>query len=364
MPLTRINIGPVHPSTHGVCRLVVDLDGDTIVKVEPHCGFLHRGVEKLVENRMFMQCPPYMEKLDYVAPMSVDELYVSTVEKALGVEVKEPAAYARLILLELQRLASHLFWFGATCNDLGQMFTGFMWGFRDRDIVLKLLEEATGQRMFYVNMRLGGLVRELPPDFAEHALSTMEYLEKRIPAYRNLVEKNPIFNERMKGVGKLSRSDAIDLGVAGPVLRASGVPYDVRKDVPYYAYSALNFRAKSASEGDNFARYMVRMMEMQESIRLVKEALRKMPEGSAMGMPIKLIIPKAKNRIAMVSRENPRGEEMMYLVADPEKAYRLSIRAPTFINLAALNRMAEGCRMADLFAIFSTLDLVMADVDR
>lgn len=364
MSITRINVGPVHPSTHGVLRLVVDLDGDTVERVEPHVGFLHRGVEKLVETRMYMQCPPYMEKLDYVAPMSVDELYVATVESALGIEVKERAKYVRVILLELQRLASHLFWIGSMCNDLGQMFTGYMWAFRDRDMVLRLLEVATGQRMFYVNMRLGGLVRDLPEGFESEVFKVLAYLDKRIPDYEKLLEKNPVFRERMKGIGTLSAEDAKALGVTGHVLRASGVSYDVRKDNPYYVYKDLNFRAQSLVDGDNYSRYKVRMLEMRESIRLIRSAMAKMPEGSAVGSPIKLITPNPKNKTARVSRENPRGEEIMYMVADPQRPYRLYIRAPTFINLAALNHIAKGSRFADLFAILGTLDMVMADVDR
>ncbi len=364
MSVTRINVGPVHPSTHGVFRMVVDVDGDTVLGVEPHIGFLHRGVEKLVENRMYLQCPPYLEKLDYIAPMAMGDGYISVVEKALGVEVKPRAQYVRLILLELQRIASHLLWLGTLCNDIGQMFTGFMWGFRDRDIILRLLEDATGQRMFYVNMRLGGLVRDLPADFEEHALKTLDYLEGRLADYTDLLEKNPIFMERMKGIGILKAEDAKDLGVTGPVLRASGVSYDVRKNNPYYAYAALNFRPAIQGSGDNFARYKVRMLEMAESIRLVREAFKRMPDGDATGMQIRLITPKAQNRISTVSRECPRGEQFLYLVADPQKAYRFSIRSPTFINLAALSHISKGQRFADIIAILGTLDLVMGDVDK
>ncbi len=362
--ITRINIGPVHPSTHGVLRLVVGLDGDTVKEVEPHIGFLHRGVEKLVETRMYMQSPPYMEKLDYIAPLSYDEAYVAAVEAALGVEVGERAAYVRLIQLELQRIASHLFFLGALCNDMGQMFTTFMWGFEDRDRVLALLEEATGQRMFYVNMRVGGVTMELPPDFSESCLSFLTYFEKRIGQYESYLEKNPVFMERMKGVGVLSADEARALGVAGPVLRASGIDYDVRAARPYYAYKKLNFSSVTALKGDNFARYKVRMLEMRESVRLIRAALLSMPEGSALGATTKLIGPAAKNRTVSVSRELPRGECMMYMVADPQRPYRLSIRDPSFINLAALPYLAREQRLADLFAIMGSLDLVMACVDR
>ncbi|MEM0200932.1 MAG: NADH-quinone oxidoreductase subunit D [Candidatus Micrarchaeaceae archaeon] len=366
MAITRINIGPVHPSTHGVARLVVDLDGDTIVKVEPHIGYLHRGVEKLVENRLYLQCPPYMEKIDYVAPMSVDELYVSTVENALKIEVSEKAAYARVILLELQRIASHLFFIGSVTNDLGQSFTGFMWGFMDRDKVLRLLENATGQRMFYVNMRLGGINREFPKDFEDKTMEFLDYFEKRLKEYKNFIEKNPIFIQRMKGIGILNIEDAINLGVTGHVLRASGVKYDVRKNNPYYKYNELNFHPKILSDGDNLSRFRIRMMEIKESIRLIRDSFYKInsAEGSMVGLPVKLVSPKPVNKISVVSRELPRGEGMMYMVADEKRAYRLSMRAPTFINLAALNKISKGHRLADLFSIFGTLDMVMADVDR
>ncbi|VVB77487.1 F(420)H(2) dehydrogenase subunit D [uncultured archaeon] len=364
MTISRINIGPVHPSTHGVLRLVADIDGDTVVGVEPHIGFLHRGVEKLVENRMYMQCPPYFEKLDYVAPMSYDEIYVAAVEQALGVELSERAAYSRTILLELQRIASHLLWLGTMSNDLGQFFGMFMWAFRDRDRVLRLLEEVSGARMFYVNMRLGGLVRDFQPGFDERALEVLGYVERRVKEYERFIEKNPVFIERMKNVGVLTKDMAIELGVTGPVLRGSGVDYDVRKDNPYYVYGKLNFKTQVRSECDCLSRYKVRVMEIRESIRLVREALRIMPEGSAVGMPTRLIIPAAKNRIVGVSREMPRGECFVYMVADPQRPYRLSIRAPSFANLAALGEMAKGCKTSDLFAILGSLDLVMGDVDR
>ncbi|MGB9732565.1 MAG: NADH-quinone oxidoreductase subunit D [Candidatus Micrarchaeia archaeon] len=362
--LTRINVGPIHPSTHGVLRLVVTLDGDTIVDVEPHIGFLHRGVEKLAENRMYMQNEGYMEKIDYAAPMAYSDLYVSAVELAMGVHLNERAKYARLILLELQRIASHLLWLGTYCNDLGQMFTMFMWTMKDRDLILNLLQDVTGSRMFYVNMRIGGLSMDLPPNFEEHATKLLDYLEKRLKEYESFLEKNPIFIERTKGVGVLKRKDAIELGVTGPVLRASGVNFDVRKDYSYYAYDRLHFMPQIQIKGDAFARYKVRMLEMKESIRLIREALKEIPEGDALGMPIKLISPPIKESEVIVKRELPRGEGMIFMVTDKQKPYRLSIRAPAFINLSALRHIAKGARYADLFSILGSLDLVMADVDR
>ncbi len=364
MPITRINIGPVHPSTHGVLRLVVDLDGDIVVNVEPHIGYLHRGVEKLVENRMYMQSPPYMEKMDYIAPMTMDDLYVATVEAAAGIEVKERAKYVRTVLLELQRIASHILWLGTFCNDLGQLFTIFMWCFADRDRILALLEEATGSRMFYVNMRLGGVKYDLPEGFDTKALELLDYIEGRVKDYEHFLESNPIFMQRTKGVGILTEEDAKDLGVGGPVLRGSGVNYDVRKMFPYYAYDELGFRTMFMTQGDAFARYKVRMMEILESSRIIRKALAKMPQGDALGLPIKLISPPIKNKEVIVRRELPRGENMMYMIADKAGPYRLSIKSSAFSNLAALNHMAKRQKLADLFSIIGSLDLVLADIDK
>jgi len=362
--LTKINVGPIHPSTHGVLRLVVTLDGDTIVNVEPHIGFLHRGVEKLAENRMYMQNESYMEKIDYAAPMAYSDLYVAALEEAMGIQTKERAKYVRLILLEFQRIASHLLWLGTFCNDLGQMFTMFMWTMKDRDLILNLLQDVTGSRMFYVNMRLGGVSIDLPPNFEEHAKKLLDYLEKRLKEYEVYLEKNPIFVERTKNVGILKRKDAIELGVTGPVLRASGVNFDVRRDYSYYVYDKLHFIPQVQTRGDVFARYRVRMLEMRESIKLIRDALKSMPEGDALGMPVKLISPPVKESEVKVRRELPRGEGMIFMVADKQRPYRLSIRAPAFINLSSLRQIAIGERYADLFAILGSLDLVMADVDR
>ncbi len=364
MPLTRIHIGPIHPSTHGVLHLIVDLDGDTIEGVEPHIGFLHRGVEKLMETRLYMQNPPYMEKMDYVAPMAMDDLYVGAVEAATGIEVKERAKYIRTVLLEMQRIASHLLWLGTFCNDMGQLFTIFMWAFRDRDMVLDLLQEATGSRMFYVNMRVGGMSADIPPGFKDKAGELMAYLQDRIGDYERFLESNGIFLARTKGVGFLSAEDAVDLGVGGPVLRASGVDYDVRKAHPYYAYGSLRFNSQVQAGGDCYARYKVRMMELRESIKIVKEAVGKIPEGDALGMPVKLTSPPIKNKETVTRRELPRGENIIYMVADPQKPYRVAIRSSSFSNLAALDHMAKGHKLADLFTILGSLDVVMADIDK
>jgi NADH-quinone oxidoreductase subunit D len=364
MPIMRINVGPIHPSTHGVLRIVVDVDGDTIKRVEPHIGFLHRGVEKLMETRMYMQNLPYIEKLDYAAPLSWDDLYIATVEKAVGIEVKETAQYARMIMLEFQRIASHLLWLGTFVNDLGQMFTMFMWAFRERAVTMKFLEDVTGSRMFYVNLRLGGLVRELPANFKDEAYKLADYLEDKISEYPDMLEKNSIFMERTKNIGILKKDDAINYGATGPVVRASGVEYDVRKNLPYYFYNKIKFNIPVKINGDSYDRYRVRYEEMLESIKIIRQVLDIMPEENAIGLPIKLIGPPAKSEVVISERELPRGNGIVYMAPDKQKPYRIALKSPCFINLSILPILAKDIKFADLFSILGSLDVVMAEIDR
>ena len=364
MTIMRINVGPIHPSTHGVLRLVVDVDGDTIRHVEPHIGFLHRGVEKLCETRMYMQNPSYFEKLDYVSPLSWDEFYVAAVEEAMGVQVKEAAQYARVITLEMQRIANHLLWIGTLCNDIGQLFTVFMWCFRDRAKVLKLLEDETGGHMFYLNMRLGGLQRPFSPDFVDRAYALVDYLEKSVAEYEKVLDKNEIFKERLVGVGVLSRGEAINYGVTGPVLRASGVEEDVRRSKPYYIYDKLDFRIPVKTGGDSYSRYRIRYEEIFQSIRIIRQCLDGMPNGDMVGAPIKLIGQPAKPDIVVTRRELPKGEGLIYMVPDKQRPYRISLRAPGFVNLSVLPKLCEGAKFADLFAIFGSLDIIFGETDR
>ncbi|MDE1856545.1 MAG: NADH-quinone oxidoreductase subunit D [Candidatus Micrarchaeota archaeon] len=364
MAVMRINIGPVHPSTHGVLRLVVDVDGDMIKRVEPHIGFLHRGVEKLMETRMYMQSPSYLEKLDYISPLSWDELYVASVEKALGAEVKQDAQVARVVMLEFQRIANHLLWLGTFCNDMGNLFTIFMWAFRERSKVLKFLEETTGGRMFYVNIRVGGLNRPLPANFADEAHGLCDYLEEKIAGYGDLIEKSSIFMERTKGVGRLSKADAVAYGAAGPVLRASGIEEDARKSKPYYIYDKIDFIVPTGYRGDTYDRYKVRYIEMQQSIKIIRQALGMLKGNDVVGAPIRLIGPQAKPDTVLLSRELPKGEGIVYMVPDKQRPYRISLRSPAFINLSLLPKLAEGSKFADLFPIFGSLDIVLGEVDR
>jgi NADH-quinone oxidoreductase subunit D len=365
MAVMRINVGPIHPGTHGVLRLVVDVDGDTIRDLEPHIGFLHRGVEKLCETRSYMMSPSYMERLDYVAPLAWDELYVAAVEKATGTEVPERAQYARMVLLEFQRIASHLLWLGTFCNDLGQMSTMFMWTSRERARVLELLEDVAGSRVFYVNMRLGGINSDLPPNFKERSHGLLDYLEERISRYPELLDSNPVFVESTRGIGVLPMAEAINYGVSGPVLRAAGVREDVRRSKPYYFYGKVRFNVPVGSRSDVYERYKVRYQEMLESIKIIRQALDLMPDsGKVKGIPVKLLGPDAKPDPVLVSRELPRGEGLVYMVPDKQKPYRISLRAPSFTNLGALSRMCRDCRFADLFSILGSLDAVLAEIDR
>ncbi len=364
MAIMRINVGPIHPGTHGVLRLVVDVDGDIIENAEPHIGFLHRGVEKLMENRMYMQSQSYTEKLDYIAPLSWDDLYINSVEKALGIEVKEPAQYERVILLEFQRIASHLLWLGTFMNDLGQLFTAFMWCFRDRAKIIKLLEDVSGGRMFYVNLRLGGFNKNPPEDFAQRCYELADYLEQSIVAYPDVLDANNVFMERTKNVGVLKKDDAIAHGVSGPVLRASGVEEDVRRSHPYYVYDKIKFKVPVRHNGDSYDRYRVRYEEMLESIKIIRSALQMMPGGDATGMPIRLIGPIAKPDTVVMQEEMPRGEGIIYMVPDKQRPYRISLRSPAFINLSVLPMISKGQRFADLFSIIGSLDLIFAEIDR
>ncbi len=364
MAIMRINVGPIHPGTHGVLRLVVDVDGDTIKSVEPHIGFLHRGVEKLMETRMYMQNPSYTEKLDYIAPLSWDDLYVNSVEKALGIPVKEAAQYERVILLEFQRIASHLLWLGTMVNDIGQLFTLFMWCFRDRAKILKLLEDVSGSRMFYVNLRLGGFNKNPPDDFVDRCRALADYLQERISEYPDVLDADSVFMERTKNIGILSRNDAISYGVSGPVLRASGVDEDVRISHPYYIYDKLKFRIPVKTNGDAYDRYRVRYEEMLESISIIRQALEMMPQGDTAGMPIRLIGPAAKPDTVVMQEELPRGEGIIYMVPDKQRPYRISLRSPAFINLSVLPKISENMRFADLFSIVGSLDVIFAEIDR
>ena len=364
MKTVRINIGPMHPSTHGVLELAVDADGDTIRRVEPHIGFLHRGIEKLAETRLYMQSPSYMEKLDYVAPLGWNELFVSAVEEATSTQVKERAQYARMVLLEFQRMASHLMWLGTFCGDM-QIPKASMWAFTDREKMIRFLEDVAGSRGFYLNLRLGGFDKELPLDFKKRGLKLADYMLDRVHEYRVLLEDNPVFLEKTRNVGVLKPGDAVDLGVCGPVLRGSGVKEDVRKSKPYYFYDKVKFAVPVQSRADCLGRYRVRIEEIAESAKIIRQVLDMMPEtGDVRGLPIGLLGPGADSDPVMVSRELPKGEGLIYMVPDRQKPHRISLRSPAFANLFALSKMCEGAKLSDIFTILGSLDIVLAEIDK
>jgi NADH-quinone oxidoreductase subunit D len=271
----------------------------------------------------------------------------------------------RIILLEFQRIASHLLWLGNFCNDIGQFFTMFMWASREREKILKLLEDVSGNRMFYMNLRPGGFAGDIPGDFAERARNLAGYLEQKISEYPDVLDSNPIFMERTRGIGVLGRDDAIDYGVSGPVLRGSGINEDVRKSRPYYVYDRLKFIVPTRNSGDAYGRYRVRYEEMHQSISIIRQALDMMPQDSnILGAKAKLRGPDANPDPVTVSRELPRGEGMIYMVPGKQGPYRISLRSPSFSNLSALSKMCEGVKFADIFPILGSLDVVLGEVDR
>jgi NADH-quinone oxidoreductase subunit D len=364
MPTTQIKLGPLHCGTHGVLDLTVEASGGIVKSVDPHVGLSHRGVEKLVESRLYMQSPSYMERLDYVAPFSWDDLFVSAVEEATGIEVGERAQYARMVLLELERIASHLFWLGTFCNDIG-LPKAEAWAFGDRKRVTNFLEHVAGSRMFYLNLRLGGFDRDLPLDFKEMGSAIADYIEDRVHWYRTLLEDDPVFLERTRNMGTLKYADAIDAGVSGPVLRGSGIEEDTRRSKPYYFYDQVKFTVPIQSRADCLGRYRVRMEEIHQSAKIISRVLEIMPDiGEVKGLPIRLAGPNANTEPVIVSRELPRGEGLIYMVPGRQKPRRISLRSPSFSNLSALSKVCEGARLADVFAILSSLDIVISEVDR
>lgn len=365
MPRTEeylINIGPQHPSTHGVLRLLTKLDGETIVKCEPEIGYLHRGIEKICENRTYLQCIPFTDRVDYLASMNCNFAFVNAVEKLAGIEVPERAEYIRIIMAELNRIASHLVWFGAMNLDLGS-FTPFLYGFREREQIISLFERTAGQRLLYNFFRIGGVKNDLPEGFIEKTRVFLEDFRSKLKDYCKLVTKNIIFQTRMKGIGIIPQKMAEAWGVSGPVLRASGIKYDVRKNEPYSIYPRFKFEIPFYSEGDAFARYLVRLDEMRQSVEIIEQALRQIPDGPILNKQSFLL--KVKEGEGYFRTEAPRGEMGIYLVSDgSEKPYRVKFRTASFANLQILPQILPGRKVADLVAILGSLDLVLPAVDR
>lgn len=357
-----INMGPQHPSTHGVLRVILKLDGEKVLGAECVIGYLHRGVEKIAENRTYNQFAPYVDRMDYVAAVSNGLGYCEAVEKLLGVEAPPRARYVRTILTELNRISSHLLWLGTHALDLGAI-TPLFYCFREREEVLKIFENYCGARLTTHAFRIGGLQYELYDGFEEQVRTFCDYFLKKVDEYETLLTHNRIWLERTKNVGILKSDEAIDLSVTGPLLRASGVQWDIRKAMPYAAYEEFEFDIPTGTVGDTYDRYLVRIEEMRQSVRILRQAVDRIPTGPVKGKVPKIIKPPPGE--VYHSIEAPKGE-LGYLVASDgsTQPYRVRVRPPSFINLQALDRMVRGHLVADVVAIIGTIDIVLGEVDR
>ena len=358
-----VNIGPQHPSTHGVFRLRVLFDGEVIQDVEPVFGYLHRGSEKLAEERTYTQIVTLTDRLDYLAAMSNNLAYCLSVEKLLGIEAPERAKYIRTIMAELMRISSHLMGLGFFLQDLGAFATPLMYMFREREKIMDLFEMASGARVTYTYMRAGGVNDDLPPEFMPALRTFSNEMPGYIDEYERLLRENEILITRTKGVGVLPRDLAINGSLSGPVLRASGVPWDLRKADPYEVYDRVQFDLPIGHVGDNYDRFLVRLEEMRQSLRIVRQCMQQLPEGPIRTeLPMLLRPPKGE---AYAHVEGPKGELGFYLVSDGSiSPYRCAIRAPSFINLSLLKEMLVGWKIGDMITIVGSLDFNMGEVDR
>jgi NADH-quinone oxidoreductase subunit D len=382
-----LNMGPQHPSTHGVLRVVLEIDGETVVKLVPDIGYLHTGIEKTCEAKFYQQVVPLTDRIDYLCPMTNNLCYCLAIEKLLGIEIPERAQWMRVLLNELTRLNSHLVWLGTHAMDIGAL-TVFLYTFREREAILNIFEHVSGQRMMTSYFRIGGLALDPPLDFFDSVQSLIRILPEKIDEYENLLTGNPIFINRLKGVGFLSAADAIALGVTGPPLRASGVDWDLRRDMPYTGYEKFRFEVPVSNDGDVWARYVVRLREMRESVKICRQALDGMPEGPIKADAPHVVLPdreKMKTQMEALiyhfkivtegfqvpagevyqAVESPRGEMGYYAVSDgTAKPYRVHMRNPSFATLQALETMCMGRLIADVVAVIGSIDIVLGEIDR
>lgn len=357
-----VNMGPAHPATHGVFRMLLTIDGERIVDVEPVIGYLHRGVEKLCENKGYRQGVVMMDRMDYVSPFNNELPLVLAAEKLMNIEPPERAQYIRVIMCELNRLASHVFFFGAFGSDAGAL-TPFLFGFRERERIQQIFEAVSGSRMNHNYLRIGGLGYDVPEFFAKMVSETLPVVARGIEECDRLLSTNEIFLARARGVGVISAEDAIDYGLSGPVLRASGVAEDIRRTDPYLVYDRFAFDIPIGSNGDTFDRYILRIAEMRQSLRIIEQAVNELPDGPFMG-PLPKAFRPAANEV-YVRCENPRGEIGIYLVSDGSlRPYRVKVRGPSFCNLMALRHLLRDAYVADAVVIGGSLDIVLGEVDR
>ena len=357
-----LNMGPQHPSTHGVLRLVLEMDGEYVTKIDPVIGYGHRMHEKIGELRPAQSFLPNTARMDYVCALPYNQGYVSLLEQAAGIEVPRRAEFIRVITVELNRLASHLLWLGTFLLDLGA-FTPILYCFDDREQVLDLLESVTGSRLTYSFHRVGGVYSDIDDKFIEGCHEFIKRLEKRFDTYDKLVTGNIIFRKRTEGVGILTPDAARRYGVTGPIMRGSGIGYDVRKAFPYSVYPEIDFDVPVGKNGDCLDRYDVRIEEMKQSIRILKQAVEMIPEGDIKSkVPKKLKLPKGHTSFSV---EAARGELCYYMVSDgSDVPYRLKVRVPTYANLSSVAEICEGMLLADLVAVMGSFDLVIPEIDR
>ena len=382
-----LNMGPQHPSTHGVLRVVLELDGERIVKATPDLGYLHRGVEKLSEGLIYMQIIPHTDRLDYVCSMTNNYAYVRAVEKLLSIEIPERAEYIRTIVAEMQRIIGHLFWLGTQALDIGAM-TVFFWTFREREVLLDLFEKLCGARLTLNYYRIGGVDSDFTSDLVTRLKTFLDSFPDHIREYDELLQSNRIWLGRTKNVAVISAEDAINFGLTGPVLRGSGVAYDVRKFEPYGAYNKVEWEVPVGKNGDTYDRYWVRMEEMRQSCRIIRQCLSQMPDGPIVA-DVPTIIPPPKQKVmrdmeslihhfiiftqgfkppkgeTYCATEAPKGELGFFIISDGSpRPYRLKIRAPSFVHMGAFDHMARGYLISDIITIFGTYDIVMGECDR
>jgi NADH-quinone oxidoreductase subunit D len=382
-----LNMGPQHPSTHGVLRLVLEIDGEIIVRLYPEVGYLHTGIEKTCESKFYQQVVPLTDRVDYLGPLANNLCYCLAVEKLLGLEIPERAVWIRVLLTELTRINSHLIWLGTHAMDIGAL-TVFLYTFREREEILRIFEAVSGQRMMTSYFRIGGLAMEPPLDIFDRIQKFINTFPEKIDEYSNLLTGNPIFRNRLLGVGILTPEDAVALAVTGPTLRASGVDFDLRRDMPYSGYEKFQFRVPISNRCDCWGRYEVRLEEMRESIRIIQQALDGMPGGPVTADAPKIVLPdreKMKTQMeALIHHfkivtegfnvpagevyqaiESGHGEMGYYVVSDgTAKPYRVHMRYPGFASLQALETMCKGRMLADVVAVIGSIDIVLGEIDR
>jgi len=382
-----LNMGPQHPSTHGVLRLVLDLDGETIVASQPDIGYLHTGIEKEFEVKHYQQAVTLTDRIDYLAPLSNNLCYCLAVEKLLGIEIPPMAQWTRVMLTELTRLNSHLVWLGTHAIDIGAMSV-FLYCFREREDILRIFEMYSGQRMMTSYFRIGGLALEPPRGWQKRVKSFIDVFPSRVDEYEELLTNNRLWIGRTKGVGRISIEDMLDLGVTGPMLRAAGLQWDIRKSQPYSSYEKFDFEVPTRTENDVYARYLVRIEEMRQSARIIKQALEGMPEGRWTADAPHVVLPEREKMKTQMEAliyhfkivtegfrvpagevyqtiESPRGEVGYYVVSDgTAKPYRVHVRGPSFGNLQAIPCMIQGTLIADVIASIGSMDFVLGDADR